>query len=579
MASFKPAVEKASRALAYDASFSLLTGDCQEEVEKLRAEADFTALKHRFHSPQIHHQFSPAQHDARHAFDALENARIDIAGSTDLLGVQHNLDIWLSQQRNNANPENNALGNVLGLLIKTQAGARLVPETLKQDVSEWQKILAEKTPGLLQKMAAARYDQEQYARLSLELLNGIGVIEKQGQEQTAPPHESEDTPTDASPPLGNQAEEKKPLLKEGSESVNGTSALSGTTHMDAQASADNLLDDRKEPQIQSMAGPASNNALGIQEYSVFTHEYDEIVPAANLASAQELEVLYRQLEQKLLPFQAVAARIAGKLQHILLARQDRKWIYDMEEGLLDSRRLNRIVLRPGEANYFKQQEQSDFKDTVISLLIDNSGSMRGRPITIAALSASILGKALERSGVMVEVLGFTTRDWKGGESARKWRLAGKPSHPGRLNDLRHIIYKSAEQPWRRAQKSLGLMLKDGILKENIDAEAILWACKRLLKRTEQRRILMVISDGAPVDDSTLSANNGVYLDQHLRATIRHVENNLPIELLAIGIGHDVTRYYTRAVTLESAEKLPEIMARELIDLFKNAQKSRKVMPL
>ncbi|MDE3061186.1 MAG: cobaltochelatase subunit CobT, partial [Pseudomonadota bacterium] len=277
--------------------------------------------------------------------------------------------------------------------------------------------------------------------------------------------------------------------------------------------------------------------------------------------------LRRQLDLRLSQFEGLTTRLAGRLQRLLMARQARHWIFDEEDGLIDSRKLSRVIVHPDYGQIYKREKDTEFRDTVVTLLIDNSGSMRGRPITIAALSADIISRTLERCGVKVEVLGFTTREWKGGNAYKQWIKEGRPAFPGRLNDLRHIIYKPADMSWRKSRRNLGLMLKDGILKENIDGEAILWACDRLLQRPEQRRILMVISDGAPVDDSTLSANGGSYLDQHLREVIALVENKMPIELVAIGIGHDVTRYYQRAVTISDIDKLGETMTEQLVELF------------
>ncbi|MEQ1705755.1 MAG: hypothetical protein ABL867_07275, partial [Rickettsiales bacterium] len=302
-------------------------------------------------------------------------------------------------------------------------------------------------------------------------------------------------------------------------------------------------------------------------YHAYTKNFDEIITANQLATLTELESLRSQLDQKLMQFQTVTARLANRLQRLLLGKQARTWLFDEDDGMIDSRKLSRVITQPDYDQVYKREKDTDFRDTVVTLLIDNSGSMRGRPITIAALSADIISRTLDRCGVKVEILGFTTKEWKGGLAYKNWVNEGKPAHPGRLNDLRHIIYKPADVSWRKSRKNIGLMLKDGLLKENIDGEAILWACDRLLARPEQRRILMVISDGAPVDDSTLSSNNGGYLDAHLREVIAKVENKLPIELVAIGIGHDVTRYYKRAVTISEIDKLGETMTEQLVSLF------------
>ncbi|MCG8511283.1 MAG: cobaltochelatase subunit CobT, partial [Rhodospirillales bacterium] len=312
---------------------------------------------------------------------------------------------------------------------------------------------------------------------------------------------------------------------------------------------------------------ARNNIGESTRYRPFTTRFDEIIDADALCDPEELARLRHQLDQQLSHLQGVVSRLANRLQRRLMARQTRSWEFDLEEGLLDAGRLSRVVVDPLHPLSFKQERDTDFRDTVVTLLIDNSGSMRGRPITVAAMSADILARTLERCGVKVEILGFTTKAWKGGESREKWVDGGKTKNPGRLNDLRHIVYKSADEPWRRARKNLGLMLREGLLKENIDGEALLWAHSRLLWRPEQRRILMVISDGAPVDDATLSANPGNYLEQHLRDVIEWIETRSPVELTAIGIGHDVTRYYRRAVTIADAEELGGTMMKNLTDLF------------
>jgi cobaltochelatase CobT len=303
------------------------------------------------------------------------------------------------------------------------------------------------------------------------------------------------------------------------------------------------------------------------DYHAYTNAYDEIVAAEDLCDAEELTRLRGYLDQQLVHLQGAVTKLANRLQRRLMAQQSRSWDFDQEEGLLDAARLARVIVNPEHSLSYKVERDTDFRDTVVTLLIDNSGSMRGRPISIAAISADILARTLERCGVKVEILGFTTRAWKGGQSREGWLSAGRPPHPGRLNDLRHIVYKNADEPWRRARKNLGLMMREGLLKENIDGEALLWAHGRLIARPEERRVLMVISDGAPVDDSTLSVNSGTYLERHLRQVINWIEARSPVELVAIGIGHDVTRYYSRAVTIMDAEQLGGTMIEQLASLF------------
>ena len=313
----------------------------------------------------------------------------------------------------------------------------------------------------------------------------------------------------------------------------------------------------------------------LNEYGIYTEEFDEIITASNICEDEELNRLRAYLDQQLKSYQTIISRLANRLQRKLLAKQNRSWDFDLEEGLLDTSRLTRIIMDPYHSLSFKKEKDTDFKDTVVSLLIDNSGSMRGRPITVAAMSADILARTLERCGVKVEILGFTTKAWKGGKSREHWMQNKKIPAPGRLNDLRHIIYKAADEPWRRSKKNLGLMMREGLLKENIDGEALLWAHKRLQVRYEARKILMVISDGAPVDDSTLSVNTGNYLEKHLRGVIEWIESKSAIQLLAVGIGHDVTRYYKRAVTIVDAEQLADVMTEQLVDLFEESEKKSK----
>ena len=308
------------------------------------------------------------------------------------------------------------------------------------------------------------------------------------------------------------------------------------------------------------------------DYRAYTHKFDETIAAEDLCDTEELDRLRAYLDKQLSSLQGVVGRLANRLQRRLLAQQNRSWEFDLEEGQLDPVRLPRIIMDPYQALSFKREKDTDFRDTVVTLLLDNSGSMRGRPITVAATCADILARTLERCGVKVEILGFTTKAWKGGQSRESWLQGGKPANPGRLNDLRHIIYKSADAPWRRARRNLGLMMREGLLKENIDGEALDWAHKRMLGRPEQRRILMMISDGAPVDDSTLSVNSGNYLEKHLRGVIEEIETRSPVELIAIGIGHDVTRYYRRAVTIVDAEELGGVMTEKLAELFEEDAK-------
>jgi cobaltochelatase CobT len=411
-------------------------------------------------------------------------------------------------------------------------------------------------------------NQETYAKHALAFIESLTETAKEGNEKKEKSSNDAEKPPEKSEGKNQKEQEEPPSLSgESSEKISQSSL---SLMMAGMASAEDAPPEKMED-APSRSAPypfnSPDSAERLAPYQAFTKDFDETVMASALASHEELAQLRKQLDQKLELYPTITARLASRLQRLLLARQARKWIFDEEDGLLDSKKLPRVIIDPNYSYYYKRENETEYRDTVVTLLIDNSGSMRGRPITMAAISADILSRTLERCGVKVEILGFTTKEWKGGNAHKYWLKKGKPARPGRLNDLRHIIYKPADVSWRKAQKNLGLMLKEGILKENIDGEAILWACDRLLARPEQRRILMVISDGAPVDDSTLSVNAGSYLDIHLREVIGLVEKKMPIELLAIGIGHDVTRYYKRAVTISDIDRLGETMIEQLSQLF------------
>ena len=403
-------------------------------------------------------------------------------------------------------------------------------------------------------------NQQVFANFSLQLIDLLAKNIGKGEAKNQPENDSE-------PSSQNSLEESKGEQKTASETSENTTQ----TAQSASPPVEQAIMQKGEKVTPDTETPYPFNHFeqkpAQNPYHAYTTKYDEVVAASALATTSELETLRAQLDKKLSQFQSVTSRLASKLQRLLLAKQARTWLFDEEGGMIDSRKLARLITEPNYEYIYKKEKDTDFRDTVVTLLIDNSGSMRGRPITIAALSADIISKTLDRCGVKVEILGFTTKEWKGGKAHKDWDNAGKPPRPGRLNDLRHIIYKSADTSWRKSRKNIGLMLKEGLLKENIDGEAILWACDRLLARPEERKILMVISDGAPVDDSTLSCNTGNYLDAHLREVIAKVENTLPIELLAVGIGHDVTRYYNKAVTISEIDKLGETMTEQLLELF------------
>jgi cobaltochelatase CobT len=532
------------------------------ETAEARGEGDAAALRLRFHDYAQHISMRPLQ-SAGLVFDALEEARIEAAGARHLYGVRDNLTHRLLHRW--TGDVDVPLDLVFAAIARRALLDEPYPNLLAQSAEAWESRIPAKAFALFNTLLEQVHDQRRFASTSLELIQTLlpeldvsGQQQSEQEEDPSSQGETQQMESGASPPSAVRGDGSMSSMqgKHAVQSAAGGEEQSGEHTEDPEG-------EQESHRMEHLPG----KPLPQVPYHAYTTAFDEIVHAHDLASPDELHALFGQLEQKLSRASGITSRLASRLQHLLLARQARTWEYDQEEGILDSRKLARIISSPQDNTIYKIEQETDYRDTVVSLLIDNSGSMRGRPVTIAAMSASILAKTLERCGVKVEILGFTTRDWKGGQSYQQWMKRGKPSGPGRLNDLRHIVYKQADAPWRTSRKNIGLMLKDGLLKENIDGEAILWACGRLLVRPEQRRILMVISDGAPVDDSTLSVNHGHYLDQHLREVIRRVESEGLVELLAIGIGHDVTRYYQRAVTLSDIDRLGETMLSELVKLF------------
>jgi len=547
------------------------TGLTEEDVERLRAAADAQALKLRYHNEDIHARFRPHGLIAGNAFDALESARVEALGAFRLPGVALNLTRALEQksladglnsaQRAEEVPVPDALRLAAFELI---SGTGLLPNAGKA-LELWRTTLGDKAAALIAELKACKDDQPTYARAARRVL---AELELEAFDEP-PEHEDSQTPPEDEEPQQAQDQEQEDERQE-EESEEDAPASAEDDHAGAgEADAQGQGEGAENP-----AGPSPDAAPGegpgerrLPPYRVFSTTHDAIKKAEDLCSPQELARLRAQLDQHLARHQGLVTRLANRLQRRLMAQQSRSWRFDLEEGMLDAGRLARVVANPTLGLSYKQETETDFRDTVVSLLLDNSGSMRGRPITVAAMSADILARTLERCGVKVEILGFTTSAWKGGEARQAWLAAGKPDLPGRLNDLLHIVYKAADNPWRRSKINLGLMLREGLLKENIDGEALLWAHARLLARPEQRRILMVISDGAPVDDSTLSVNPPNTLEKHLHQVIGEIEKRSPVELLAIGIGHDVTRYYRRAVKISNAEDLGGAMLRQLAELF------------
>jgi cobaltochelatase CobT len=546
------------------------------EMAKLRGASDAIALRLRHHDDGVHAQRMPTRREAKDAYDALEQVRVEVVGSRFMNGVNANLRAKLSEEceaegyDRMTRKDQLPIDKALALLARERISGEAVPEGARRVLNLWRDTLGDTADQALAEMTNAQDDQTAFARASRKLLAALDLAEA---EVDAEPDDNSEDGDDGGEQSGSQdnsqdgdgksESEQESMLGAQPEEMEGEAADDdGSDSEDDAAVAEG--DDRPGgPQPRRERPNPDNEAI----YRAYTRQHDEEVDAEDLCDPDELTRLRQQLDQQLQHLQGVISKLANRLQRRLLAQQTRSWEFDLDEGMLDAGRLARVVINPMLALSYKRELDTEFRDTVVSLLIDNSGSMRGRPITVAAMCGDILARTLERCAVKVEVLGFTTRAWKGGQSREKWVQDGKPRNPGRLNDLRHIVYKAADSPWRRARKNLGLMLREGLLKENIDGEALLWAYRRLLIRPEHRRILMVISDGAPVDDSTLSVNPGNYLEKHLREVIRDIENRDQVELIAIGIGHDVTRYYRRAVTIVDAEELGGTMMKKLTELF------------
>ena len=559
------------------------------EVANVRGEADSIALKLRHHNAVMHAREAPTGEMARAVFDAVEQARVEAIGARQMVGVSENLSAALSEhcrQRGFARVTERGDGplpEVIRLLVREALTGTAPPREAKRMVDLWRPNMSDQVRSDLTHLADVIADQRAYAKAARQLLADLdmdlGAENADSADENADsddPNKQDDT-NESRGEGGDQDSQESYAQMDAQKGDPGEDDNETTT---AEASADMMAEGGEEDPGRPGRPPQFDDKRGRNEptYKAFTTQFDETIDATELCDPDELTRLRQLLDQQLSHLQAVVAKLANRLQRRLMAQQSRAWEFDLEEGLLDTARLARVVVNPATPLSFKREKEMDFRDTVVTLLIDNSGSMRGRPITVAAMSADILARTLERCGVKVEVLGFTTRMWKGGQSRERWIAAGKPANPGRLNDLRHIIYKAADAPWRRARKSLGLMLREGILKENIDGEALLWAHNRLVVRGEQRKILMVISDGAPVDDSTLSVNPGNYLERHLREAIGWIETQSPVELIAIGIGHDVTRYYRRAVTIVDAEQLGGTMLEKLAELFEEKAPVERATP-
>ncbi len=548
------------------------------EAAIVRGHADSMALKLACHDTATHRRLAPEAQGARTVFDAVEQVRVEAIGARRMEGVATNLAAMLEDRYHRGNfaeitdRADAPIEDAVALMVRERLTGRAPPAAAQTIVDLWRPWIEDRAGADLDKLDRALEDQRAFGRSVHKLLQALDMADPSSLDRDEDDDESQDQAqddADQSDGEGQESESGQTLEMDTAESSAEDTEEGAMESPDAPAgeSLEDSDDGEAEEASESRRPQTSAADARGPDYKAFVTKFDEVIPAEQLCDAEELERLRAYLDKQLTNLSSVVARLANRLQRRLMAQQNRAWEFDLEEGMLDPARLSRVVVDPQQPLSFKREKDTEFRDTVVTLLLDNSGSMRGRPITVAATCADILARTLERCGVKVEILGFTTKAWKGGSSRESWLQSGKPASPGRLNDLRHVIYKAADAPWRRARRNLGLMMREGLLKENIDGEALEWAHGRLLGRPEQRKILMMISDGAPVDDSTLSVNAGNYLERHLRATIEEIETRSPVELIAIGIGHDVTRYYRRAVTIVDAEELGGAMTEKLAELF------------
>jgi cobaltochelatase CobT len=548
-----------------------------KEIAVIRGWADSLSLTAARHDKRLHNRLAPAAGPARSVFEAAERARVESLGSMRMPGMATNLTAKLEDQYAHGRyadvveRQDAPIDEALALLVRERLTGLKTPDTAKGLVDVWRDFIEEKAGASFERLDQVVDDQAAFGRMMRDMLRALELTEERAEGETEEGDSEEEQPdggeAEAQDSSEGSDEQDQESDDQTSESEDGEAAEASedgdTDEFDADSEGDDMAETR-EPWRPNTSVLDDPERFG---YKVFTRANDEEIEAEDLSTPDELERLRAFLDKELRNLSSAVSRLANKLQRKLLAQQNRSWEFDLEEGALDVARLPRLIIAPMHPLSFKREHDTNFKDTVVTLLLDNSGSMRGRPIMVAACCADILARTLERCGVKVEILGFTTRAWKGGQSREAWLAAGKPASPGRLNDLRHIVYKTADAPWRRSKRSLALMMREGLLKENIDGEALAWAHHRLLGRPEQRRILMMISDGAPVDDSTLSVNSGCYLERHLRQVIEEIETKSPVQLLAIGIGHDVTRYYRRAVTITDPSELAGAMTDKLVELF------------
>jgi len=604
---FKKALAEATKAMANEpelnVAFSVDPPGISEETMRLpqvtrrmtraevmlaRGTADAYALRLRYHNKATHNKYTPQGPMARDMFEAMETARVEAMGARAMPGTAGNIDAKIEAEADKlgyaqiTEAAQAPLAVAAGYLVRHLATGRDLPKGAENVMNLWRDFMQAEAGATLENINGVLADQAAFSRIARQIIKDLGYGDQLGEDpdqQDQDPDEDSDQDAEAEDQPENEGSDEQDDSEEADQ--NPDDEQSQSEESQAQVSMEDMddmdmSDDAEladgEPPLDPPPPPPHSDAD--PNYKVFTTEFDEEIKAEDLADPAELERLRTYLDQQLEPLKGAVSRLANKLQRRLQAQQSRSWLFDLEEGILDAGRLARVVASPTTPLSFKQEKDTEFRDTIVTLLIDNSGSMRGRPISIAAICADVLARTLERCDVKVEILGFTTRAWKGGQSREKWLGDGRPQIPGRLNDLRHIIYKRADAPWRRARPNLGLMMKEGLLKENIDGEALEWAHRRMCARPEARRIMMVISDGAPVDDSTLSVNSASYLEKHLRDVIAMVEKRRAVELIAIGIGHDVTRYYQNAVTITDVEQLAGAMTEQLAGLFDNDPRAR-----
>ncbi|WP_210493169.1 cobaltochelatase subunit CobT [Microvirga antarctica] len=550
-----------------------------EDVAILRGNADSMALRLACHDGTLHRKLAPEGQAARAVFDAVEQARVESIGSRRMAGVASNITAMLEDRYHRGGKFEDItdradapIEDAVALMVRERLTGARPPAAASKLVELWRDFIEERAGEDLDALLKNIENQRDFARGIRDLLTSLEMADDSSLDSDDEDNDEEnDSDQQEQQGEGESEQESQGDRADMEVSEDASDEMEEGASEDSDGPSGEMPDEADEADsenaAESMRPPSRANDHRGPDYKAFSTKFDEVIFAEELCDSDELTRLRAYLDKQLAHLQGVVGRLANRLQRRLLAQQNRAWEFDLEEGTLDPARLPRVVMDPFQPLTFKHEQDTNFRDTVVTLLIDNSGSMRGRPITVAATCADILARTLERCGVKVEILGFTTKAWKGGQARESWLQSGKPANPGRLNDLRHIIYKSADAPWRRARKNLGLMMREGLLKENIDGEALDWAHKRLLARPEQRRIMMVISDGAPVDDSTLSVNPGNYLERHLRYVIEEIETRSPVELIAIGIGHDVTRYYRRAVTIVDAEELGGVMTEKLAELF------------